>query len=119
MRQPFIFLVPASFGGTTHTTDSITIIDNHNHNNNKNNMSERERSRSPERGDEGAAPAPAAEDSNYQAAPAPAADNDAQDNGGGAPDDSVKLYIGNLDYGALIIVWGWLYGETTESYTHH
>lgn len=63
-------------------------------------MADRERSRSPERGDEGAAPAPAPAD-DYQA-PAASADNDTGDAGasnGGATDDSVKLYVGNLHYG--------------------
>lgn len=67
-------------------------------------MADRERSRSPERGDEGDAPAPAPAD-DYQA-PAASADNDAGGdandaaaNGGGATDDSVKLYVGNLHYG--------------------
>ena len=59
-------------------------------------MADRERSRSPDR-DEGAAPAPAAD--TYEAP----ADNDTNGGGaaanGGATEEGVKLYVGNLDYG--------------------
>lgn len=58
-------------------------------------MADRERSRSPEPRDDAAAPASAGDD--Y---PAGSGDNDT--NGaanGGTTDDSVKLYVGNLDYG--------------------
>lgn len=56
-------------------------------------MADRERSRSPEPRDDGAAPA-----SNGGDYPPQAADNHGGANGG-ETDDSVKLYVGNLDYG--------------------
>ena len=65
-------------------------------------MSERERSRSPDRG------APPADDKEYPPgsnAPDDRGsgddDNGAGQNGGG-DDDGIKLYVGNLDYGAYI-----------------
>ena len=82
---------------------------------------DRERSRSPERGDEGAAPAPAPAADDYPA-PAPAADNDTggDANGAaaanGATDDSVKLYVGNLHYGTTMSRELCLFSKHTQDY---
>ncbi len=54
-------------------------------------MADRSRSRSPDRG------APSADDQHHSAP----GDADGP-SGGGADGEEVKLYVGNLDYGALI-----------------